>query len=102
MEEIPNLELVFVEYGGNDLAVPFNTELIDVTVYVVDIASGKEAICRGGTGLVHSDLLILNKTDLSPYLGISLSELEQEVHQQRGNRPFVLTDLQKEVGLDEI
>ena len=100
--EIPDLELVFVEHGGNDLAAAFNAELVDKTVYVVDIASGKEVICRGGTGLVHSDLLILNKTDLAPYLGISLAELAEEVRQQRGDRPFVFTNLQRDVGLDEV
>ncbi len=101
-QEIPGLELVFVEYGGNDLAIAFNTELVDLTVYVVDLVSGKEVICKGGTGLVHSDLLILNKTDLAPYLGISLVELEEEIRQQRGDRPFVFSDLQRDVGLDEI
>lgn len=102
LREIPNLELVFVEQGGNDLATVFNTELIDKTVYVMDIASGKEVICRGGTGLVHSDLLILNKTDLAPSLGISLADLAEEVLQQRGDRPFVFTNLQKDAGLDEV
>jgi urease accessory protein UreG len=102
LENIPGLELVFVEYGGNDLATAFNGELIDLTIYVVDLVSGKEIICNGGTGIVHSDLLILNKCDLAPRLGISLAELEAAVCQQRGDRPFVFTDLQGEVGLDEI
>ncbi len=102
LEEIPDLELVFVEYGGNDLTQAFNSALVDVTVYVVDLVSGKEAICQGGTGIVHSDLLILNKVDLVPYLGISLAELEEVVRQQRGDRPCVFTDLQREAGLDEV
>ena len=100
--EIPDLELIFMEHGGNDLAAAFNAELVDKTVYVVDIASGKDVICRGGTGLVYSDLLILNKTDLAPYLGISLAELAEEVRQQRGDRPFVFTNLQRDAGLDEV
>jgi hypothetical protein len=100
--DIPGLELVFVEYGGNDLATAFNSELVDLTIYVVDLVSGKEVICKGGTGIVHSDLLLLNKTDLAPYLGISLAELEEAVRQQRGDRPFVFTDLQGDVGLDRI
>jgi urease accessory protein UreG len=99
---IPDLELVFVEHGGNDLTAVFNAELVDKTVYVVDIASGKEVICRGGTGLVHSDLLILNKADLAPYFGISLAELAEEIRQQRGDRPFVFTNLQGDTGLDEV
>ncbi len=102
LEEIPDLELVFVEYGGNDLTQAFNTALVDVTVYVVDLVSGEEAVCQGGTGIVHSDLLILNKIDLVPYLGISLAELEEVVRQQRGDRPCVFTDLQREAGLDEV
>jgi urease accessory protein UreG len=101
-QAIPGLELIFVEYAGNDLAQIFNTELVDATVYMVDLVSGKEVICRGGTGLIHSDLLILNKTDLAPYLGISLVELQEAVRQQRGDRPFVFTDLHSAVGLDEI
>jgi urease accessory protein UreG len=102
LENIPGLELVFVEYGGNDLATAFNSELVDLTVYVVDLVGGKEIICNGGTGIIHSDLLILNKTDLAPYLGISLAELEVAARQKRGDRPFVCTDLQGGVGLDEI
>ena len=102
LANLPDLELVFVEYGGNDLATAFNSELVDLTIYVVDLISGKEIICNGGTGIVHSDLLIVNKTDLAPYLGVSLAELEEAVHQQRGDRPFVFTDLQGEAQLDEI
>ena len=110
LENIPGLELIFVEYGGNDLATAFNSELVDLTIYIVDLVGGKEVICNGGTGIVHSDLLILNKTDLAPYLGISLAELEEAVRQQRGDRPLVFTDLQGPCrssrarlgGLDEI
>jgi hypothetical protein len=101
-EDVADRELLLVEHGGNDLATAFNAELVDVTIYVVDLLSGKEIIDKGGTGLVYSDLLILNKTDLAPYLGISLTELEEAVRQRRGDRPFVFTDLQREVGLDAI
>ena len=99
---IPGLELIFVEYGGNDLATAFNPTLIDLTVYIVDLINGKEIIRQGGSGIVHSDLLILNKADLVPSLGLSLVELAEAIHQQRGDRPFVFTDLSREVGLDEI
>lgn len=102
LEAISGLELVFVEYGGNDLTEAFNAELVDVTIYVVDVSRGEEVICKGGTGLVHSDLLIVNKTDLAPYFGLSLSDLAEAVRQQRDDRPCVFTDLQKGVGLDEI
>lgn len=102
LEEISELELILVEHGGNDLAAVFNGELIDKIIYVVDLASGKEMICRGGTGLVHSDLLILNKIDIALSMGISLAELAEELSRLRGDQPFVFTNLQREVGLDEI
>jgi len=102
LTELPGLELVFVEHGGNDLMTAFNAELVDVAIYMVDIVSGKEAISRGGTGIVHSDLLLLNKIDLTSSLGISLAEIAEAVRQQRGDRAFIFTDLRAAVGLDEV
>ncbi|TMC22623.1 MAG: urease accessory protein UreG [Chloroflexi bacterium] len=102
LTELPGLELVFVEHGGNDLMTAFNAELVDLAIYVVDTVSGKEAIDRGGTGIVHSDLLLLNKIDLTCSLGISLAEIAEAVRQQRAERPFVFTNLRREVGLDEV
>lgn len=98
LADLPSLELLFVEYGGNDLATAFNPDLVDLTIYVVDIIGRQEIICNGGTGITHSDLLVLNKADLAPHLGISLTELAAAVHQQRGDRPFAFTNLSEETG----
>jgi urease accessory protein UreG len=97
-----DLELAIIEQGGNDLAKAFDAELTDITIYVIDVVCARESLSRGGTGIVHSDLLILNKTDLALYLGISLTELVDEIRQQRKDRPFVLTNLQSEEGLNKI
>jgi urease accessory protein UreG len=96
------LELALIEHGGNNLAKAFDTALTDATIYVLDVIGAREALNRGGTGVVHSGLLILNKTDLAPYLGISLSQLADEIRQQRKDRPFVQANLQSEEGLNEI
>jgi urease accessory protein UreG len=102
LAKIAGMEIVLIEHGGNDLAKAFNAELTDITIYVIDVVCASEALSRGGTGIVHSDLLILNKTDLIPHPGCALPELVDEIHQQRKDRPFVLTNLQSEEGLDEV
>lgn len=102
LEETATPNLVLIEHTGNDLTAAFDPAEVDMTIYVVDSTAGEALLCKGGTGIVHADLLIVNKIDLAPYLGISLAELSTELHQRRGERPFIFTDLQREVGLDGI
>ncbi|GAC1366445.1 MAG: hypothetical protein NVSMB44_30150 [Ktedonobacteraceae bacterium] len=97
---LPGLNLLLVEYSGNDLAAAFNPALIDMTIYVIDVGCGDAVILKGGTGVVRSDVLVLNKTDLVPTS--ALEQLVLSVRQQRGERPFALTAVQCEQGVDEV
>src|SRR5881398_459849 len=93
--EFPALELVLVESGGDNLAATFSPELSDLTLYVIDVAGGEKIPRKGGPGITKSDLLIINKTDLAPYVGASLEVMERDARKMRGERPFVFTNLKK-------
>src|SRR5689334_20803939 len=101
-ESLPGLELVFVESGGDNLAAAFSPELVDVSIYVIDVAEGDKIPRKGGPGITRSDLLVINKIDLAPYVGASLEVMERDARKQRGDLPFLFTNLKDEVGLDAI
>lgn len=95
-------DLVFVESGGDNLAATFSPELVDLTIYVIDVAAGDKIPRKGGPGITKSDLLVINKTDLAPLVGANLSVMAQDAEKMRGDRPFVFTMLKSETNLAEI
>ena len=99
---LPGLELVFIESGGDNLAAAFSPELVDVSVYVIDVAGGDKIPRKGGPGITRSDLLVINKTDLAPHVGASLEVMERDARRMRGARPFVFTDLKSGDGAQEV
>jgi len=101
-EALPGLELVFVESGGDNLAAAFSPELVDIWIYVIDVAGGDKIPRKGGPGITRSDLLVINKIDLAPYVGASLEVMERDSRRMRGERPFLFTNLRGEVGLDAV
>lgn len=96
------LDVIFVESGGDNLAATFSPELSDLTLYVIDVAGGEKIPRKGGPGITKSDLLIINKIDLAPYVGASLEIMERDAKRMRGERPFVFTNLKKGTGLDSV
>src|ERR1700690_420766 len=101
-DSLPGLELIFVESGGDNLAAAFSPELVDIWIYVIDVAEGDKIPRKGGPGIMRSDLLIINKIDLAPYVGASLEVMERDSRKMRGDRPFLFTNLRGEVGLDRV
>jgi urease accessory protein len=97
-----NLELVFIESGGDNLAAAFSPELVDVSIYVIDVAGGDKIPRKGGPGIMRSDLLVINKIDLAPYVGASLEVMERDTRKMRGDRPFLFTNLRGGVGVPEL
>ncbi len=101
-ESLPGLELVFVESGGDNLAAAFSPELVDVFIYVIDVSGGDKIPRKGGPGITRSDLLVINKIDLAPYVGASLEVMERDAGRMRGKRPFIFTNLKDGTGLDAV
>ena len=97
-----NLDVVFVESGGDNLAATFSPELSDLTLYVIDVAAGDKIPRKGGPGIMKSDLLIINKIDLAPYVGASLEVMDRDARKMRGDRPFLFSNLKTGHGLAEI
>lgn len=97
-----NLDVVFVESGGDNLSATFSPELADLTIYVIDVAEGEKIPRKGGPGITRSDLLVINKIDLAPYVGASLEVMEQDTKRMRPNRPYVFTNLKEAQGLETI
>ncbi|MEM9048695.1 MAG: urease accessory protein UreG [Pseudomonadota bacterium] len=97
----PDLDLVLIESGGDNLAATFSPELADLTLYVIDVAAGEEIPRKGGPGITRSDLLIINKTDLAPHVGASLGVMERDARTQRGARPFLFANLRAGEGVSE-
>jgi urease accessory protein len=98
----PDLDLVFIESGGDNLAATFSPELADLTIYVIDVSEGEKIPRKGGPGITRSDLLVINKTDLAPHVGASLEVMASDAKRMRGERPFVMTNLRQGDGLDAI
>jgi urease accessory protein len=98
----PALDVILIESGGDNLAATFSPELADLTIYVIDVAAGDKIPRKGGPGITRSDLLVINKIDLAPLVDADLSVMERDAKKMRGSRPFVFTNLKKNVGLDEI
>ena len=98
----PQLDLILIESGGDNLAATFSPELADLTLYVIDVAAGDKIPSKGGPGITRSDLLIINKVDLAPHVGASLALMEREAKRMRGTRPFVFTNLHTGDGVDTI
>jgi len=98
----PGLELLFVESGGDNLAATFSPELVDATIYVIDVAEGDKIPRKGGPGIMRSDLLVINKIDLAPYVGADLGVMERDATRMRGARPFVFTNLRDGTGADTV
>lgn len=101
-QQFLNLDLVFVESGGDNLAATFSPELVDLTVYVIDVAGGDKIPRKGGPGITKSDLLVINKIDLAPYVGADLAVMERDAKKMRGAKPFVFTNLKAKTGLEAI
>lgn len=98
----PDVELIFVESGGDNLAATFSPELVDFSIYIIDVAQGEKIPRKGGQGMIKSDLFIINKTDLAPYVGASLEVMEADTKVFRGDKPFVFTNLKDDTGLDTV
>ncbi len=98
----PDLDIVFIELGGDNLAATFSPELADLTLYVIDVAAGEEIPRKGGPAITRSDLLIINKTDLAPHVGASLEVMDRDARRMRGDRPFLFAELRHGRGIDEI
>jgi len=101
-KRFPDLDVIFIESGGDNLAATFSPELSDLTLYVIDVAGGEKIPRKGGPGITKSDLLIINKTDLAPHVGASLEVMARDARRMRGERPFVLTNLKDGQGLTEV
>ncbi|MFN3481960.1 urease accessory protein UreG [Rhabdaerophilum calidifontis] len=98
----PGLDLVLIESGGDNLAATFSPELADLTIYVIDVAQGEKIPRKGGPGITRSDLLVINKTDLAPYVGADLDVMARDAAAQRGSRPVVFTNLRRGEGVDAV
>lgn len=98
----PSLDLILIESGGDNLAATFSPELADITIYVIDVAQGEKIPRKGGPGITRSDLLVINKIDLAPFVGADLSVMESDTKRMRGARPYVFTNMRSGVGLDVI
>ncbi len=101
-ERFPGLDLILVESGGDNLAATFSPELADITLYVIDVAGGDKIPRKGGPGITRSDLLVINKIDLAPYVGASLQVMERDARIQRGDKPFLFTNIRAGVGVADV
>ena len=100
--KFPDLDVVLIESGGDNLAATFSPELADITIYVIDVAAGDKIPSKGGPGITRSDLLVINKIDLAPHVGASLDKMRVDATRMRGERPFVMSNLKSRDGLDQI
>jgi urease accessory protein len=101
-ERFPGLDIVFLESGGDNLAASFSPELVDASIYVIDVAGGDKVPRKGGPGITRSDLLVINKTDLAPHVGADLSVMDRDSKVMRGSKPFVFTNLKTRDGVEKV
>jgi urease accessory protein len=101
-QRLEDLDLIFVESGGDNLAATFSPELVDLTVFVIDVAAGDKIPRKGGPGITKSDLLVINKIDLAPLVGADLAVMARDAQKMRGNQPFIFTNLKSQIGLPEV
>ncbi len=101
-QKFSNLDLVFLESGGDNLAATFSPELVDLTIYVIDVAAGDKIPRKGGPGITKSDLLVINKIDLAPYVGADLDVMERDTKKMRGDKAFVFTNLKTQIGVETV
>lgn len=102
VSRFPDTQIVFIESGGDNLSATFSPELADATIFVIDVSEGDKIPRKGGPGITRSDLLVINKKDLAPYVGADLGVMERDSKKMRGSRPFLFTDLRKKEGVAEI
>lgn len=98
----PDLEVILIESGGDNLSATFSPELADLTIYVIDVAAGEEIPRKGGPAITRSDILIINKTDLAPHVGASLEVMDRDATKMRGSRPYVFASLRQRQGVDKV
>ena len=102
IDKFPDIELMFIESGGDNLSATFSPELVDATIFVIDVAEGDKIPRKGGPGITRSDLLVINKIDLAPYVGADLSVMEHDSKKMRGKRPFLFTNISGNEGIDKV
>ncbi|EOD4612064.1 urease accessory protein UreG [Staphylococcus aureus] len=102
LERHDDIELIFIESGGDNLAATFSPELVDFSIYIIDVAQGEKIPRKGGQGMIKSDFFVINKTDLAPHVGASLEQMAEDTKVFRGKRPFTFTNLKTDEGLDEV
>ncbi|HDD3540804.1 TPA: urease accessory protein UreG [Staphylococcus aureus] len=102
LERHDDIELIFIESGGDNLAATFSPELVDFSIYIIDVAQDEKIPRKGGQGMIKSDFFVINKTDLAPYVGASLEQMAEDTKVFRGKRPFTFTNLKTDEGLDEV
>ena len=100
--QFPNLEIILIESGGDNLAATFSPELADITIYVIDVSAGEKIPRKGGPGITRSDLFVINKVDLAPMVGANLDIMERDTLKMRGKKPFIFSNFKKGQGLKEI
>jgi urease accessory protein len=101
-KRFPTLDLIKIESGGDNLAATFSPELADITIYVIDVAAGEKIPSKGGPGITRSDLLVINKTDLAPHVGASLTKMDEDSKRMRGKRPYLFTNMKTGDGVAEV
>ena len=102
LEQFPDIQIVFIESGGDNLSATFSPELADATIFVIDVAEGDKIPRKGGPGITRSDLLIINKIDLAEMVGASLETMDRDSRRMRGNRPFLFTNIRGDSGVDRV
>lgn len=101
-ERFPDLDIIFIESGGDNLSATFSPELSDFTIYVIDVSAGDKIPRKGGPGITKSDLLIINKTDIAPFVGASLEVMDRDARKMRGAKPFLFTNMKDKTGLNDV
>ena len=102
LERFPDVEILFIESGGDNLSATFSPELVDATIFVIDVAEGEKIPRKGGPGITRSDLLVINKIDLAPYVGADLGVMERDSRKMRGDRPFIFTNIRGDEHVDDV